>query len=113
LRYFLADRLYNPGLIAFEANPLHAGACPELTELLADPDMLFQKEVIVLLGRLAERGDVRDGEDELERFRQTKLSEVQPNLDRWETQLLSEHEDPQLPAEFRLASPLATSATLQ
>lgn len=113
LRYFLADRLYNPGLIEFEANPLHAGACPELSEILGSRDLLFQKEVMVLMGRLAEQGDIRDGEEELDSFRRTRLTEVRPYLDLWETELLGEHEDPQVPEELRPASSFATSATFR
>jgi 7-cyano-7-deazaguanine synthase in queuosine biosynthesis len=86
LRYFLAARLYRPGLLSFESNPLASGACPELQEMLDDPTILFQKEVMVLLGRLAQRGDVRPGENELARFRDTRLAEIEPHLNDWEAE---------------------------
>ena len=109
LRYFLADRLYSSGLLEFKANPLGAGVCPELNELLGSRDVLFQKEVLVLVGRLAERGDIRDGEDQLELFKRTRLAEVLPQLDVWESELLAEYDDPQVPAGLRAASSFATS----
>lgn len=109
LRYFLADRLYRPGLLTFEVNPLTAGACPELAELLDEPDVLFQKEVMVLLGRLAERGDIGHDEVEFERFKATRLADVLPHLDRWEYELLSEAPDPQVPQDFRPLAPSAVS----
>lgn len=104
LRYFLADRLYSPGLLSFEANPLADGACPELQEILTEPSALFQREVMVLLGRLAQRRDIRDGEPELERFRAHRLPEIEGHLDAWEAELLAEYDDPQIPSGFRPAS---------
>src|SRR5262249_32747113 len=66
LRYRLADRLYGDGRLRFATDPLGEGACPELADHL-DPSprsTLFQEEVLLMLGRLAQRGDVRPGEDE-------------------------------------------------
>jgi hypothetical protein len=105
LRYFLADRVYRAGVLRFEANPLSAGACPELADLLTEPSMLFQREVFVLLGRLVQRDDVRAGEDELVRFRATRFAEIEPHLDDWEAELLAERADPQVPPSFRPAVP--------
>lgn len=102
LRYFLADRLYGTGTLAFEANPLRSGVCPELRDHL-DPDArstLFQTEVLLMLGRLAARGDIAPGEDELERFGRERLPEIAPALNLWERDLLTERVDPQIPAGF-------------
>ena len=106
LRYFLAARVYQPGLLSFEANPLAEGACPELAALLDGPDTLFQKETLFLLGRVAQRDQTGPDEPELDRFREDLLAEVAPHLDAWEAELLSERQDPQIPAGFRpLTSP--------
>lgn len=104
LRYYLADRVYGEGILSFAANPLADGACPELQEILEEPAMLFAQQVTFLLGRLAQRGDIRPGEDALVRFRETHLARVGPALDAWEAELLEERADPQLPAGFRPAS---------
>lgn len=104
LRYFLADRVYGTSLLHFKANPLAPGACPELQDLLDDPTALFQKEVLLLLSRLAQRGDIRPGEDELARFATTYLPAFEHQLDAWEAELLTEYPDPQVPLEFRPAS---------
>ena len=91
-------------MLRFEANPLAEGACPELEEILHDPGVLFQKEVLLLLGRLAQRGDVRPGEDVLAEFVRTRLSAVEPELDAWEAEMLAEYPDPQVPPGFRPAT---------
>ncbi len=106
LRYYLADRVYGEGRLRFAVNPLSRGACPELGELL-DPgprsSTLFQQEVLLLLGRLAQRGDDRSDEVELERFRASHLGRISDLLDGWEAELLAERHDPQVPAGFRSA----------
>lgn len=103
LRYYLADRLYGPGRLRFAVNPLGVGACPELSDHL-DPQSrstLFQTEVLLMLGRLAQRGDLRPGEDELERFRDERLAQVASSLDVWERELLTDRMDTQVPQGYR------------
>lgn len=111
LRYYLADRVYAGDVLAFDVCPLVARACPELAELLdpAPRSTLFQREVLVLLGRLAERGDIRPEEDELRHFTRTVFPQVRPHLGAWESALLATHPDPQVPADFRPLSELATA----
>jgi len=103
LRYYLAARLFEVDVLTFAVNPLSVGACPELDDILR-PDalgVLFQRQVLYCLGRLAERGDIRREEERLAQFARLRLPEVQPLLDSWATELLSVGTDPQLPTDFR------------
>lgn len=107
LRYYLADQVYGKAGLQFATNPLSQGACPELEELL-DPSprsTLFQKEVLLLLGRLVQRRQPTAEETELHRFRDHRLPSIEHHLDGWEAELLAERTDPQVPAAFR---PLVT-----
>lgn len=114
LRYFLADRVYGNEILSFRVNPLSAGACPELADLVSGRETLFQRQVLLLLGRLVQRGDVRPDDVELATFRDGYFPEVEPLLDAWEVELLAEHEDPQMPAGFHTVlprpSPIMSSA---
>lgn len=102
LRYFLAQRVYGDAGLEFATNPLATGACPELDELLGDPALLFHNEVVLMLARLVQRGDVRNGEGALQRFARERYAEVEPRLEGLEHDLMSVHRhDPQLPTGFR------------
>jgi 7-cyano-7-deazaguanine synthase in queuosine biosynthesis len=105
LRYYLADQVYGGGQLRFQANPLTPGACPELDDLLhPEPrSTLFQKEVLLLLGRLTEARSSGPDEGELDRFRRTHYQLVEPHLDEWEDELLAPRSDPQVPHDFRPA----------
>jgi hypothetical protein len=103
LRYFLADRLFGAEVLRFEVNPMATGACPELVDVLdpAPRSTLFQDEIQLMMGRLAQRGQIRAGEDELDRFRTERLATVAPLLDGWERDLMAVRDDPQIPPGFR------------
>jgi 7-cyano-7-deazaguanine synthase in queuosine biosynthesis len=105
LRYYLADQVYGGGRLTFAMNPLAKGACPELADLLdpAPRSTLFQTEVLLLLGRLTQLRDPTPDETELRLFRERKFASVAPFLDGWETELLAERADPQVPPEFAAA----------
>lgn len=103
LRYFLADRLYGTGLLRFDVNPLSAGACPELDDVLspAPRSTLFQREVLTMLGRVAQRDGDRCGEDVLTAFASSVLPGIAGELDAWELDLLAVRRDPQVPDGLR------------
>jgi 7-cyano-7-deazaguanine synthase in queuosine biosynthesis len=111
LRYALAQRTFGVDVLSFDADPLADGVCPDLDELLAAPDernVLFGRSTLYCLARLAERGDIRSGEDRLLQFaRSDRYRGVLPDLDRWHEDLL-----PGAPLERSAARPaLAESAT--
>lgn len=106
LRYYLAQRVFRTDdVLRFAVNPLAAGASPELDDLLGAEDdngLLFQKEVLYCLGRLVARGDVRPEEVCLARFgASARAASVIPLLDRWESELLTPGEDPQVRRPLR------------
>ncbi|MEA2492162.1 MAG: Diphthamide synthase [Thermoleophilaceae bacterium] len=103
LRYYLADRLYAGDVLSFEACPLERDACPELADLLSvtPRSTLFQREVLVLLARLAQRGDMRREETMFGEFDATVRPGIEASLDEWEHELLATHDDPQVPVDFR------------
>lgn len=100
LRYYLAQRLFGVDVLTFAVNPLSEGACPELDDILAADGVLFGRQVLYCLGRLAERYDIRPDETRLSQFRRTRLGEVLPLLDSWAVELLTVRDDPQLPAGY-------------
>jgi hypothetical protein len=99
----LADRLYAGDVLSFEACPLERDACPELADLLSvtPRSTLFQREVLVLLARLAQRGDMRREETMFGEFDATVRPGIEASLDEWEHELLATHDDPQVPVDFR------------
>ncbi len=111
LRYYLAQRLFGVDVLEFDVNPLGRGAAPELDDLLQQDGvgLLFQRQVLLCLVRLVQRGDVRPGEDRLADLSPTLIAAVAPHLDQWERELLAVHADPQLPPGFtyRSLSPVA------
>ena len=109
LRYYLADRVFATNLLHFQANPLSAGACPELDDLLTGRETLFERQVLWMLGQLVERGDIREDEPELARFGRERFPEVRPLLDTWEEELMATRRDPQIPDGFAALSDLALS----
>lgn len=111
LRYYLADRVFGSDVLRFAVNPLSPGSCPELADLLEGREELFERQVLLLLGRLAAAGDIRAEEDELERFRVQRLASVAPLLNEWERELLAERGDPQVPIGFRPLSATASTTT--
>ena len=110
LRYYLADQVYGEGRLRFATNPLSEGACPELDDLLdpAPRSTLFQKEVMLLLGRLTQLREPTSEEAELKRFREGTFAAIAPLLEGWEAELLAERPDPQVPPGFHsaLAEPI-------
>jgi 7-cyano-7-deazaguanine synthase in queuosine biosynthesis len=103
LRYYLAQRVFNVEVLSFHVNPLSAGACPEVDDLL-DLDAsgaLFQRQVLYCMSRLVERGDVRPGEERLMDFAGGLHHVVLPHLDGWAEDLYAVRSDPQLPEGFR------------
>jgi hypothetical protein len=63
--------------------------------------VLFQSQVLLCLGRLVERGDIRSGEPRLREFEQTYYPKVAVHLDEWEERLMTVEGDPQLPLDWR------------
>jgi 7-cyano-7-deazaguanine synthase in queuosine biosynthesis len=106
VRYYLAQRLFGIDVLQFEVNPLAPGAAPELDDLLRQGGvgLLFQRQVLLCVARLVQRGDVRPGEARLSNVWPALLTAVEPHLDAWECDLLAVHDDPQLPAGFSYAS---------
>jgi 7-cyano-7-deazaguanine synthase in queuosine biosynthesis len=104
LRYYLAQRVVGREVLRFAANPLAAGSCPELDDLIAASgprSTLFQKEVVWCLGQLAARGDIRPEEDRLRDFAQSLYPRVAGELDLWEHELMAPRPDPQVPDGFQ------------
>lgn len=110
LRYYLADRVFDTRVLQFETNPLASGACPELQDLLEGREALFESQVLWMLGRLVQRGDIRADEAELSRFARGRYAEVEPLLDAWEADLMATRSDPQIPPGFRALSDAAEDA---
>ncbi len=104
LRYFLAQRVFDrEGTLEFAFNPLAEGACPELDDILRSwgrESVLFDTEVVYMLGRLVQRGDVRPGEDRLRQFAADLYPSVVDRLTTWERELDAVGTDPQVPADF-------------
>ena len=109
LRYYLADRVFATNLLNFEANPLAAGACPELEDLLSGRETLFERQVLWMLGQLVARGDIREDEPELARFARERFRDLRPLLDTWGEELMATRTDPQIPERFGALSDLVLS----
>jgi len=103
LRYELAQRVLGLDVLTFETSPLEGDNCPELrdyVEAWEDESALFRNQVLYCLGRIAQRGDVRPGEDLVFRFRDVVLPHIEGELDAWERDLLATYSDPQVPDWF-------------
>lgn len=102
LRYYLAQRLFGVDVLEFKVNPLGAEGAPELDDVLRlDADgVLFQTQILLCLGRLVERGDVRAQELRLSEFRRDVYERVAEHLDEWEQTLMAVGDDPQLPSDW-------------
>lgn len=93
LRYYLAQRLFKADVLQFAVNPLSANGAPELDDVLdlERSDTLFQNQVLYCMGRLVERGDMRDSEVRLRHFSQSVLYPVvRDRLDAWEASLMAD-----------------------
>ena len=106
LRYHLAQRVLGVGeVLSFAADPLVAGVCPDLEEVLAMADesqVLFGREVIFGLSSLAARGDVRPWESALAFYATSdRHAAVRDLLPAWEAELLTETSDPQIRGRIR------------
>lgn len=106
LRYYLAQRYLGVDVLEFAVNPLSHGGAPELDDLLQldGVGLLFQRQVLLCLGRLVQRGDRRAGEDRLAAVAGPLLDRIAPQLDDWEHELAAVRDDPQLPSGYSYAS---------
>jgi 7-cyano-7-deazaguanine synthase in queuosine biosynthesis len=103
LRYYLAQRLFGADVLTFRTNPLGPDGAPELDDVLRldASGVLFQVQILLCLGRLVERQDIRPEETRVRKFESTIYPTVAPRLDDWERDLLTIATDPQLPDGWR------------